>query len=77
MKINYGLIAVQHIDGINFRILHFCGYEDPPTDIDKDLLKKELKSDVEFGLTDEDYIIITADPHIVRQYAKMLNNNTL
>jgi hypothetical protein len=46
MKINFGLIAIDR----QGNILHFCGYENPPTSIDKKLLEKELATDPEFGL---------------------------
>lgn len=74
MKINYGLIALQHVEGINFRILHFCGYEEPPTDFDKESLRKELESDPEFGITNEKFYIIEAEPRIVKKYAKIVEN---
>lgn len=34
VKINYGLIAVQHVKDIDFKILHFCEYEERPTNSD-------------------------------------------
>jgi hypothetical protein len=73
MKINYGLIALQHVKGVDFRILHFCGYEEPPTDFDKTSLMKELKFDPEFGLINEEFIIIEAEPRLVKEYSKMIN----
>lgn len=43
-------------------IVHICGYEEKPTEIDKQNLIKELSEDEEFHMTDmvidEDYIIM-------------------
>lgn len=77
MKINYGLIAVQHIEGINFKILHFCGYENPPTDFDKKSLRKELESNLEFGLINKRFYVIEAEPRIVKKYAKIVEKQNL
>lgn len=52
MLIRYGIIAVRPAkdeDGMA-DILHFCGYEDPPTQFDFDALREELNTNPAFGL---------------------------
>lgn len=48
MKINFGAIAL--IEG---EIVHFCGYENKPTEYDFEILKQELTTNEEFGLQDQ------------------------
>ena len=51
--IKYGLIAIDPTqEGEMKDVLHFCGYWNPPTDIDIESLRQELETDEEFGLTE-------------------------
>ena len=52
------------------RIYHLCGYEEKPTQEDKDELKTELREDKEFGLTDivDDLEIIYVPQDIIKSY---------
>lgn len=52
MKINYGFIVYLKADPEK-EIWHFCGFEEQPTDKDKDELMEELKTDKSFGLVEE------------------------
>ena len=51
-------------------ILHFVGYWDKPTKKDADLLREELMTDEEFGLTEIAHRldILPAPNYIVKQY---------
>ena len=66
MKINYGLVAVDSEDDI----LHFCGYEEEPTQTDIDHLREELSQDISFGLTEMmgEIEIITASDEVLKFY---------
>lgn len=52
MKIKYGIIAYTLVDkkSPKMRILHLCGYEEPPSQADIDSLSHELNTDPRFGL---------------------------
>lgn len=77
IDIKYGILAVdsrQDAEGMN-PILHFCGYEEPPTEDDFDDLRHELFTDEEFGLTEMmDYVVLVeASSEVVAMYREMLN----
>lgn len=54
--IKYGLVVIDPIqEGEMMDILHFVGYWEEPTKQDVDLLREELMTDEEFGLTEIAY----------------------
>jgi hypothetical protein len=76
LKINYGLICL-HADfmdeGGNAEVLHFCGFQNKPTDSDIEFLREELREDKDFGLSDiVDELIIVDAPEEVLSYYKEL-----
>ncbi len=79
MKINHGLIAVSLNETEQcFEILHFCGYEKEPTQVEIDDLKRELAENPEFGLSNRtDYIIHRAAPEIVEHFKGEVNEESL
>jgi hypothetical protein len=72
MNIKYGLIVLDPIPDENGKlgVFHFCGYENRPTDVEIEDLRRELETDEEFGLTDRmnDLIIREALPSVVEFY---------
>lgn len=75
--INYGLIAVtiDESDPSFGKIMHFCGYENPPTVEDKIGLEIELDTDEEFGLVGrigKDVFIVRAPEEIVKNMAECI-----
>ena len=71
--IKYGLIVIdpaQEDEMMN--ILHFVGYWNKPTKKDADLLREELMTDEEFGLTEIAHRldILPAPDYIVEEYKK-------
>ncbi len=72
MKINYGLIAVlpdESKKDEDLEVLHFCGYEKPPSVSDLESLYEELRNDEEFGLTEvADGLVIIPAPKEVLEY---------
>lgn len=75
MKINYGIIVINPEEVVDeeIEILHFCGYENEPKQIDYESLRKELKEDKEFGLTEiaDKLELLPAPQEIVEYYEKM------
>jgi hypothetical protein len=84
MEINYGLIAYNPRlltkEG-KIQILHFCAFKEPIQKESIELLKVELTTDKEFGLTEwaDGLIIEEATPDIVSHYREAAKNheNTL
>lgn len=70
--IKYGLIAIDtNQEGEEFLdILHFCGYEEEPTENEVIDLYRELSEDEEWGLTEmmDRILIIPAPQEIVESY---------
>jgi len=69
----YGLIAIDPTQkGEMMDILHFVGYWNKPTKKDADLLREELMTDEEFGLTDIAHRldILPAPDYIVKEFIK-------
>lgn len=79
MKINYGIIAVKpQKDNNRFvDIVHFCGYENKPTQDDMRHFRHELEHDEEFGIGDKinDVIITEASGEIIAYYRKKFEEN--
>ncbi len=74
MQINYGLVVLSPKES-GVEILHFCGYEEQPTQIDINSLTFELQTDPEFGLIDRtDYVVCEAWDELMTEYRKMLDN---
>lgn len=72
--IKYGLIVIDLTqEGEMMDILHFVGYWEKPTKNDADLLREELMTDEEFGLTEIAHRlhILPAPNYIVK---KFINN---
>lgn len=65
MNIKYGIMVVdsrEDDDGLN-AIVHFCGYENSPTQHGFDSLKEELSTDESFGLVNEmQYLVLAEAP---------------
>jgi len=74
-EINYGLMIVDaRKQNEDYEILHFCGYEKPPTKIDAYSLREEIKNDPEFGLQDKwEFVdILLAPKDIVEKYKNIV-----
>lgn len=74
-SMNYGLIIVEkdedkRFDGDNCLFYHFCGYLEKPTQVDKNVLRKELKTDEELKLDNIDDLEIVEAPQYVVDYFK-------
>lgn len=72
MKTNYALAAVVPTQEENIGdIIHLCLYENQPTQNDVDALVAELRTDMEFGMTemeiDEDYQLIELSAEVLRE----------
>ena len=75
--IKYGLIVVDPTQESEMMdILHFVGYWTEPTKNDAKLLREELMTDEEFGLTEIIYRldILPAPDYIVKEYVKDLKD---
>lgn len=75
----YGLIVIDSVqEGEMMDILHFAGYWNKPTKKDADLLREELMTDEEFGLTDIAHRldILPAPEDLFEEYKNdIINNN--
>lgn len=79
LRINYGLIVMDPSESGNQKsILHFCGYQEPITERDIELLREELKNDPAFGLQDkwDKVVIIEAPDEILKEYQDAFNKNS-
>ncbi len=75
--IKYGLMVIDPTqEGEMMDILHFVGYWEEPTKFDANLLRKELMTDDEFGLTEIAHRldILPAPDYIVQEYVKEISN---
>ncbi len=75
--IKYGLIVVDPTQESEMMdILHFVGYWTKPTKNDANLLREELMTDKEFGLTEIAHRldILPAPDYIVKEYVKDLED---
>lgn len=72
MKINHGIIAVDAETMTS--ILHFCGYENPPTQYDWNHLEEELDNDPDFNLGC-DYVLMKASDEIVKYFVEEFLQN--
>ena len=71
----YGLMVIDPTQKDEMMdILHFVGYWNKPTKKDADLLREELMTDEEFGLTDiaNRLDILPAPDYIVEEFKKEL-----
>ena len=77
--IKYGLIVIDPTQEDEMMdILHFVGYWNKPTKKDADLLREELMTDKEFGLTEIAHRldILPAPDYIVEEFKNdIINNN--
>jgi len=66
----YGLVVVDETS----EIFHFCAYLNKPTEVDKQNLYYELKTDESFGLTDriDKLTIEEASQEVLDQYIRQL-----
>ena len=75
----YGLIVIDSVqEGEMMDILHFVGYWNKPTKKDVDLLREELMTDEEFGLTDiaNRIDILSCPVDLFEEYKNdIINNN--
>jgi hypothetical protein len=79
LKINYGLIVMNPSEeGDQKTILHFCGYQEPISERDVELLREELKNDPEFGLQDkwDKVIIVEAPDEVLKEYQDAFSKDT-
>ena len=53
-------------------ILHFCGYEEQPTQETVDALSTELATDPEFELVGTDFVIIPAPDMVLEFFRQMM-----
>ena len=76
-EFKYGIIAVRPAEEGMADILHFCGYEEPPTEADYKALREELANDEEFGLVAdiESLTLIEAPPEIVELYWQVVQTD--
>lgn len=78
MEINYGIAVLNNKpdkDG-KHSIVHFCGFEEPPTKQCFENLKKELAEDEEFGLTKrKDLLFVKATPEMVEYFKSTIVDN--
>jgi predicted ATP-grasp superfamily ATP-dependent carboligase len=78
MKINYGIIAWEESDDPEmYNVLHFVGYENPPTNNDFLSLTDELITDPEFDLVGRigvDVFLKEAPKYIVEDMAKRIGD---
>jgi hypothetical protein len=74
LQMNYGLMVV---DPKSKKILHFCGYEDPPTEFDKEFLREELRNDPSLDLMKKwDKVeILEAPESIVADYRALMEED--
>jgi hypothetical protein len=75
--IKYGLIVIDPTQEDEMMdILHFVGYWNKPTKKDADLLREELMTDKEFGLTEIAHRldILPAPDYIVEEYKNYMND---
>ena len=63
MIITHALLAINS----KGELLHFCGYEGKPTEIDIKNLDTELREDKEFGLVNEEFIVIHAPDEMIAE----------
>ena len=75
LQINYGFIVVHPDEP--YEILHFCGYQDKPTERDIKSLREELRDDPEFGLQEiwDKVEIQEASEGIVEEYKRIFGEN--
>jgi hypothetical protein len=73
MNIKYGLVV---LDPKTREILHFCGYENEPTEADMESLRDELRYDPEFGLqaVAGRIIIQRAGKKVVERYCELVKD---
>jgi hypothetical protein len=70
--IQYALMAIVPSTDDKLDIRHFCGYEELPTAEEIERLRKELKTDPEFGLIDVDFVLTFAPPEVINFYIEMI-----
>ena len=70
MQMKFGIMVLdpELDDHGNPTVLHFCGYESPPTPECFTDLKRELKENPEFGLTNRNDLIFAEAPQELVQY---------
>ena len=80
MDIKYGIVAYT-LEGPKDKpviaILHFCGYENPPTQQQIDGLAEELNTDPEFNLVGRigvDVLLTEASDAMVREMARQMKD---
>ncbi len=69
-QVNFGLIAVAKDSNGVERVVHFTGFEKPPTDFDRRDMLRELAEDPEFGLVGVDVELVDAPLEQVELYAE-------
>lgn len=71
VNIKYGIIAIDE----NGEEVHFCAYENEPTEKDFDSLRHELNTDEEFGLVGqmENIKLIQASEDVLTSYREIYN----
>lgn len=67
MSINYAIIAFTQ-DAEFTEILHFCGFEERPTEEQFLLIKNLLENDPAYKLVGKDFDMREAEPALVKYY---------
>lgn len=81
MNIKHGIIAFTvtgEEDSPTISVLHFCGYEEPPTEHDWKNLEDELNTDEDFGLVgriNKDVFLMVADEKMVVKMKLAVNSS--
>ena len=74
---NYGLMVVDPRITDHISIIHYCAFENEPTQKEIDHLREELRTDEDFGMGDEADImeILPATEEVVEHFRKEIEEN--
>lgn len=73
IEIRHGILVLRPAGGDEYEVVHFCGYEEEPTEDDVAALREELTTDPEFELKiTDDLIFMPAPDYIVDEYRQIL-----
>ena len=67
MNLNYAIVAVDA--ETESTVLHFVGFERPPSERDFRSMRQELETDEEMGMVGVEFVLTTA-PHAYVEYVK-------
>lgn len=74
MQIKYGIVAVKKsmLPAVA-EVMHFCGYENKPQEIDIENLRHELLTDPEMAL-EEEFVLLDATPEMIEYYSQAIGD---